>query len=76
MYEKWDLKPLGLLVILSLELHIIKLVSIRKKKSFIKKQNRIFLIILELIYRQAVLHYTEGNTNEANEYIEKYQINP
>ena len=44
----------------------------KKEKKLYKKAEQDFPDDPDLIYRQAILSLTEGDTIDANEYIEKY----
>jgi len=73
IYNKWEIKPMfvGNYTTLGFAYH--KTGQYKKEKKLYKKAERDFPDDPDLIYRQAVLSLTEGETKAASEYIEKYK---
>jgi len=72
-YKKWNLKPLWIYNYTALGLAYHKTNQYRKEKKLYKKAEIDFPDAPALIYRQAILALTEGDTVEANRYIEKFK---
>jgi tetratricopeptide (TPR) repeat protein len=73
IYKKWDSKPFWSGDYYSLGISYHKTGQYKKEKELYKKAEQDFPDVPELIYSQAVLSLTEGDTVAANRYIEKYK---
>ncbi len=71
IYEKWEAKPYWVLNYTSLGYAYHKNGMYQKEKKLYKEAEQEFPDDLNLIYYQAILSLTEGDTVTANEYIEK-----
>jgi TolB-like protein/Tfp pilus assembly protein PilF len=73
IYDKWGVKPpwLGSYTALGFAYH--KTGQYKKEKRLYKKAEQVFPGSFEIIYRQAILSLTRGETKTANAYIEKYK---
>ena len=72
IYEKWDSKPRWINCYIDLGEAYNKTGQYLKEKKLYKKAKKDFPESPGLIYRQAVLELSTGNTIDADEYIEKY----
>ena len=73
LYKKWGTKPINAFCYSGLGYAYHKTGQYIKEKKLYKKAEKIFPDNPNIIYRQAVLALTEGNTTKANAYIEKYK---
>jgi len=73
IYNKWDVKPAWIYNYSELGLAYHKTGQYKKEKILYKKAEKDFPDRPNLIYRQAILALSEGETKDANEYIEKYK---
>ena len=76
IYKKWGIKPIemGVLYYTSLGYAYHKTNQYKKERKLYKKAEQDFPDDPDLIYRQAILALSEGNTKNANEYIDKYKF--
>jgi tetratricopeptide (TPR) repeat protein len=72
IYKKWGSKPEAVWPYTGLGLAYHKTGQYKKEKRLYKKAERDFPDNPDLTYRQAILSLTEGKTDEAHRYIEKY----
>jgi tetratricopeptide (TPR) repeat protein len=72
IYDRWDIKPSWITNYTNLGLAYHQTDQYKKEKELYKKAEQDFPDFSTLIWRQAILALTEGNTKNANEYIEKY----
>ena len=71
--HKWGVKPMWDLNYARLGLAYHETGQYKKEKRLYKKAERDFPDNDVILYRQAILAFTEGKIKDANEYIEKYQ---
>jgi tetratricopeptide (TPR) repeat protein/TolB-like protein len=71
--NKWGVKPIWELNYAGLGLAYHETGQYKKEKRLYKKAERDFPDNDVILYRQAILAFTEGKIKDANEYIEKYQ---
>jgi tetratricopeptide (TPR) repeat protein len=71
IYDKWEVKPYWVLNYTSLGSAYHKNGMYQKEKKLYKDAEQQFPDDLNLIYNQAILSLTEGDSVSANEYIEK-----
>jgi tetratricopeptide (TPR) repeat protein len=71
LYNKWGLKPMWINDYTNLGLAYHKTGQYKKERKLYKKAEQDFPGDWDLVLRQAILALTEGDTNAANEYIEK-----
>ena len=72
IFKKWKIKPPWVFNYTDLGYAYHKTGYYKKEKKLYKKAEQDFSDDTDLIYRQAVLSLTEGDTISANRYIEKY----
>jgi tetratricopeptide (TPR) repeat protein len=72
VYRKWDSKPMWAPTYIQLGMAYHKTGQYKKEKELYKKAKQDFPDNADIIYRQAILSLTEGDTIEANKYIGKY----
>ena len=72
IYDNWDMKPPWVSNYTNLGLAYHKTGQYRKEKNLYKKAERNFPNDPFLIYRQAIMSLTEGDSVTANRYIKKY----
>ena len=72
IYNKWGSKPCWIYNYTLLGYAYHKTGQYKKEKKLYKKAEQDFPDDPDLIYRQAILSLTEGDTVAANGYIEKY----
>jgi tetratricopeptide (TPR) repeat protein len=73
IYANWESKPAWVYNYTNLGLAYHKVGQYNKEKEIYKKADKDFPENADLIYRQAVLFLTEGDTVTANQYIKKYK---
>ena len=73
IFKKWDSKPYGNYYYIQLGSAYHKTGQYQKEKQLYRKAEQDFPDDPSIIRRQAVLALTEGDTVEANRYIEKYK---
>ena len=73
IYKKWNIKPSWVYNYTDLGYAYHKTGHYKKEKKLYKKAEQDFPDDTDLIYRQAVLSLTKGDTIAANRYIEKYK---
>jgi tetratricopeptide (TPR) repeat protein len=71
--DKWDSKPRWITNYTNLGLAYHKTNQFKKEKKLYHKAEQDFPDHPDLIYRQAILTFAEGQTKDANEYVEKYK---
>ena len=71
--KKWGLKPPWIYAYTTLGNAYHKTGQFKKEKKIYRKAEKDFPDELELLQQQAILALSEGNTKDANEYIEKYK---
>jgi tetratricopeptide (TPR) repeat protein len=72
IYNKWDVKPAWINNYSQLGLAYHKTGQYKKEKILYKNAEKDFPDNPNIIYRQAILALSEGETKDANKYIEKY----
>jgi len=72
IYDNWDMKPPWVSNYTNLGLAYHKTGKYRKEKNLYKKADQNFPDDPFLIYRQAIISLTEGDSVTANRYIKKY----
>jgi tetratricopeptide (TPR) repeat protein len=73
IYKKWDSKPMWVYNYIELGIAYHKTGQFKKEKKLYKKAEQYFPDDPDLIYRQAILSFSEGDTISANQYIKKYR---
>jgi tetratricopeptide (TPR) repeat protein len=72
IYKKWDIKPMWVYNYTFLGVAYHKTGQFKKEKKLYKKAEKDFPDDQDLIFMQAILSFTEGDTIMANHYIDKY----
>jgi tetratricopeptide (TPR) repeat protein len=72
IFNRWDIKPMWINNYTALGHDYHKTGQDKKEKKLYKRAEQDFPDNQTLIYRQTILALSEGKTNNANDYIEKY----